>query len=370
MRDVKFSLVFFILLVFAVISLEAQSTNVEFPTPITSDSISGKIKARDIGDSRSTVYYYVFEATQGDVFLKIEASNLNGDIDIFYADNLRPLTKISLYADYSPTQTGREIYLRKPEKLILKVEGRTPNDDPATFSIKFEGSFQAMAAAEESTELKVPEVKSETETESEVKVNSVGTIIEVKPKPTPTPRETVARNTKRRNTKTTTVPEAVSTIKTPKTTAKKTTKPKAEVESEKKTEVIVSEDLPKTEEPEKTEPPKEGETAKEETAKEPEKTKTTTKRNTKTARKTTAKKTTTPKKETEPKPEKPNPVAELEKALENVRLVVEFKDGAKIERPMNEVLRFGVDKGILTIVNKNGTIGRYSILEISKISVE
>ena len=56
--------------------------------------------------------------------------------------------------------------------------------------------------------------------------------------------------------------------------------------------------------------------------------------------------------------------------MENIRLVVDFKDGSKIERPMNEVVRFGVDKGILTIINKDGSIGKFSILEITKISVE
>lgn len=371
MKVVRFSLVFIFLLIIATISVAAQSTSVEFPTPVTSDTISGKIKARDIGDPRSTIHYYVFEATQGDVFLKIEASNLNGDIDIFYADNLRPLTKITLYADTSPNQTGREIYLRKPEKLILRVEGKTPNDDPAIYSIKFEGSFQAMVAVKEPDEIKQPEVKSNSESEPEVKVNSVGTIVEVKPKPTPTPKATVARNNRRRNTKTTTTPEAVSTIKTPKTTAKKETKPKAETEpeTEKKTEVVVTEDLPKPDESEKTEPPKEGEAVKEsETVKEPEKPKTSTKKTTK--RTTTTKKSTTPKTETAPKPKKPSPAEELAKALENVRLIVEFKDGRKIERPMNDVLRFSVDKGFLTIVNKDGSIGRYSILEISKFSVE
>ena len=306
MKVVRFSLVFFVLLVCAVISIEAQSTNVEFPTPITSDTISGKIKARDIGDSRSTVYYYVFEATQGDVFLKIEAANLNGDIDIFYADNLRPLTKISLYADSSSTQTGREIYLRKPEKLILKVEGRTPNDDPASFLIKFEGSFLAMTATKESEEAKLPEVKSETD--SEVKVNSVGTIIEVKPKPTPTPRATVARNSRRRNTKTTTTPEPLSTIKTPKTTTtKKQTEAKVETETEpeKKIEVVVTDNLPKSDETEKTE------TVKEETPKEVEKPPATKKKPATTKRTTTAKKTITPKKATTPKPPKPNAAEEL-----------------------------------------------------------
>lgn len=363
MKNVRFRLIFLILLSLAVISVEGQSNNVEFPTPVTSNTISGKIKARDIGDPRSTVYYYIFEASQGDVFIKIETSNLDGDIDIFYADNLRPLTKITLYADTSPTQTGREIYLRKPEKLILKVEGRTPIDDPALFSIKFEGSFKAMASKTQ-VEGKLPEVKSETDSESEVTVNSVGTIIAVKPKPTPTPRETIAKNTKSSSSKTTTTPEAVSTIKTPKTSTSRP-KTKTEPKPERKVENEVAEDLPKKEAKEKVETAKEVEKEKAAKPKSTPKT-TTSKNNTSTAKKIN----TPPKKETQPKVVKPNPAEELAKALENVRLIVEFKDGGKIERPMNDVVRFGVDKGYLTIVNKDGSIGRYSILEINKISVE
>jgi hypothetical protein len=78
--------------------------------------------------------------------------------------------------------------LRKPERLILRVEGRTPNDDPATFRIKFAGSFQALGENEQTDAPAEPKVASGSD--SDVRVNSVGTIIQVKPKPTP--KETVA----------------------------------------------------------------------------------------------------------------------------------------------------------------------------------
>ena len=35
------------------------------------------------------------------------------------------------------------IYFRQPQKVILRIEGRTPNDDPAEFQIKFAGNFEA-----------------------------------------------------------------------------------------------------------------------------------------------------------------------------------------------------------------------------------
>lgn len=338
---------FVLLAVIAVLSAHGQSTNVNYPTPVTSDSVSGRIKARDIGDSRSTVHYYVFEGNQGDIFLKIEATNLNGDIDVFYAENLRPLTKVSIYADTSPTQTGREIYLRKREKLILRVEGRTPNDDPALYSIKFEGSFKTVAANSVEKEPKLPEVKSEEE--GEVKVNSIGTIVEAKPTPKPI---TTAGNTRNRTARTATTPQPVSTVK-PKSTKTVKEEPKVdeEEESEKKSEVITTDNLPKENV--------------ETVAKKEPKPKTTKKKTPVPTRKTT-----TTKKTTEKVAAKPNSAAELAKAMENIRLIVDFKDGGRVERPMNDILRFGVDKGVLTIINKDGSIGKYSILDVTKITVE
>jgi hypothetical protein len=354
----------FIKIVFVVVCLiygaNAQSTKIDFPTPVTRDELNGKIPARDVGDSRLTTHYYIFEGKQGDIFINIEANNLDGDIDIFLAENLKPLTKINLYADSGVTQTGRELYLRKAEKLILRVEGRTPNDDAATYSIKFSGSFQAVAAKSVPEEPKLPEIK--VETNGEVKVNSVGTIVEIpKPKATPKPKETVAKAAKEGNNKANPVPVAVSTVKP------KAAKPKAKIEEpkepEKKVEVVVTDNLPKPVETENKEEKGTETTTGEKIAATPKPKATKPK--------TTAKKTTPTKAKKTP-PAKPTNTEneELTKVLESIRLVVEFKDGGKIERPMNEVLRFGVDKGVLTIVNKDGKIGKYSILEITKISVE
>jgi hypothetical protein len=345
-------------LIFLAYGIMAQSTNVDFPTPITKDEVKGKIPARDIGDSRLTSHYYVFDGRQGDIFINIEASNLDGDIDVFLAENLKPLTKINLYADSGLTQTGRELYLRKPERLILRIQGRTPNDDTATYSIKFTGSFQAVAAKTVAEEPKLPKVESESE--GEVKVNSVGTIIETKPKPALSPKSAVAKNsTGKIPEKSKSLPESVSTVKpkptktTPKTADTKIAESKKE--SEKKVESPVAEDLSKSEETDKVEN-KEVQTPKPRTTR----TKTTTKKTLASARS----------KKSETVQPNSNPAEELAKALENVRLVVEFKDATRIERPMNDVVRFGVDKGILTIINKDGSIGKYSILEISKISVQ
>jgi hypothetical protein len=359
-----------------IVSANAQSINQSSPTPITANEISGRIPARDLGDSRLTTYFYTFEGKQGDVFINVVTTNFNGDIDVFTADNLRPLTKITAYADSPNNETGRVVYLRQPVKLILRIEGRTPNDDAATFQMKFAGSFAPSTAIAETSD--APEVKSNNETD--VRVNSVGTIIEIKPKPTPTPKPVVAKV------------EKTPKPKKPKAVAE--TKPEAEnkssvvSESNDVKEVTPQETVAETE----TKPTATPETVVETEPKKDEKpeesptptavvTEETVKKDAETVEKTDAEKKDEVK--TEEKKESPIAAKEPEKkkksnavkpvppaALENINLVVMFKDGSKIERPMSEVLKVGVDKGVLTIISKDGAIGRYSILDVEKMTIQ
>ena len=101
-------------------AIYAQSTDQNFPTPVTTNEINGKIPARDVGDARLTSYFYVFNGNQGDVFINVVTKNLDGDIDVFTLNGLRPMTKIRVYSDNSDSETGRIVYLRQPEKLILR----------------------------------------------------------------------------------------------------------------------------------------------------------------------------------------------------------------------------------------------------------
>lgn len=324
---------------FNAFSIKAQSSDQNFPTPITDNTLSGTIKARDIGDSRLTTYYFTFNGNQGDIFVNVVTKNLNGDIDIFAVEGLRPLTKIVVYADTSDNETGRVVYLRKPEKIIMRIQGRSPNDDPATFQIKFAGSFLAGTETDLNNEPKLPEVAKNNN--SDVIVNSVGTIIGVKPKPTPEPKPPVAEKTEKTEEK------AEAEV------AK--TEPDEEEKEKEKPTVVVTENIEPTEETKKVE----------------------------TVAKTGKKKTKTleidnekPKPEAKPKKEKVKKTEETAKTepvpnpLENIRLKVLLKDGDTIEKPMSEVVKFGVEKAILTIVNKDGTILRYPILDVAKVTIE
>src|SRR6187549_217946 len=116
------------LLVLAAASVSAQSIDPNAPSPVRSNTVSGRIAARDLGDARLTDHYFAFKGTPGDLLITVESSNLNGDIDVFTAGTLRPLLKLRLYAE-SAAPVSKGIYLRRREELILRVEARSPNDD-------------------------------------------------------------------------------------------------------------------------------------------------------------------------------------------------------------------------------------------------
>lgn len=311
----------------------AQSDSQNFPTPITANEITGTIPARDVGDSRLTTYYYGFEGSQGDIFLNLVTKNFNGDIDVFTAGGQQPLTKVVVYADLAESETGRVIYLRKPEKLLLRVQGRSPNDDPASFRVKFAGSF--LASRDNSVAPELPKI--DTATSSGIRVNSVGTIIEVLPKPSPYPKSDSGE---------------VATADKVETEKRERTEPSETAAKTEPSEVIVPDPAPKEPAPKRrrvrNQRPRD-------TTKKPQKTEAAeveapvvkTERRRKNERKETL----------------PDPLA-------SIRLVILFKDGKVIERPMNEVFRFSVDKGVLTVTSKNGSIGRYPLLDVSKVTIE
>ena len=341
----------------------AQSTNQSFPTPVTSNEISGSIKARDVGDARLTSYFYHFDGEQGDLFINVVARNFTGDIDVFTQNGLKPLTKIVVYADFGENETGRVIYLRKPEKMILRVQGRTPGDDPATFRIKFAGSFVASTQAEPTAEPTLPSLTAKNE--SGIRVNSVGTIVEIIPKatPTPAPVEIVSEVVDERSGV-----EEPEKDKAENPTEAKADEKAAESETpEKKHAVVVTENIPEgtvtkapvtparrrargRRTPLKATPP--ADTAANTTAPD------------------TSVKTVIPPRSRRGRVPPKTAAAKEPDPLANVNLIILFKDGTSLERPMSEVFRFTVDKGVLTVISKDGSIGRYSILDVAKVTIQ
>ena len=165
-----------------------QSTNENFPSPVVQNEIAGTITARDVGDARLTRHFYTFYTSVGDLTLKVETANLVGDVDLFEAKTLRPLSKISIYGADSASTTSRIVYFRQRTQVLLRVEGRTPNDEPANYRINLSGSFVAATDLPQPPEDLEPKVAERTGAENVARVNSAGAIIEVpQPKETPAP---------------------------------------------------------------------------------------------------------------------------------------------------------------------------------------
>jgi hypothetical protein len=318
--------------------LRAQSTDQSFPSPVTSGELTGTIPARDVGDARLTTYFYVFDAGQGDLFVNFLTKNFTGDIDIFIQDGLRPLSKIVMYADLAETETGRVLYLRKAERLMMRIQGRTPGDDPATFKIKFAGSFQAISDPHTAERPEAPKVTSTPETN--VRVNSVGTILEVIPKTVPVKTEEVA--------------DAAAAEDEP--VEKKEAQNADTTEAPKKVEVVVSDNIPPANNIEAS-PPVRTSRRRRGSATAPNATRErTAKAPPPPVRRSSAAKTTPPETPADP--------------MANIQLVIEFKDGRTIRRPMSEVFRFTVDRGQLTVISKDGSIGRYTMLDVAAVTIK
>ena len=128
-----------ILLLATALDCAAQSSDSGYPAPVFSNEIGGRITPRDVGDSRRTRHFYIFRATEGDVLVTLEGSELVGDLDVFTATTQRPLIKITLLGD--PARVTKSFYVRKEETLILRIEARAVGDIDGTYRITFGGSF-------------------------------------------------------------------------------------------------------------------------------------------------------------------------------------------------------------------------------------
>jgi hypothetical protein len=122
-----------------------------FPRPVFDKNLLGHIAARDVGDARVTNHYYAFRGTPGDLLITVQSRNLNGDIDVFTLGTLRPLLKLTIYAENTAPIT-KGIYLRKTEDLLLRVQARSPNDEEGTYELTFAGSFLAIEGGSNAAE--------------------------------------------------------------------------------------------------------------------------------------------------------------------------------------------------------------------------
>jgi hypothetical protein len=304
----------------------AQSQDVSYPTPASTNEISGRITARDIGDARLTRHFYILAGTPGDLIFTVTSNNLNGDVDLFTAGSLRPLGKISMYAGSSPTSAEKTIFLKQRESLILRVEARSPNDNEGTYSIRFAGTFEpvltAPASSGESATDQTP-TTSDRSDRSVHRVTSAGARID-EPEPEP---ETTART---ETTPAPTNPEPGGETPAP---VEPATKPETPARTTRTRRPAAGRRRTRANPPR----PSPGE----ETATETPSNDTTT--------------TTAP----------------AETALASPRLIIETRDGMRTERFMSTVRSLTVQNGQIVIVSSDGRkTERISLAAILKMSIE
>lgn len=312
-------------------SLCAQSLDPNTPAPVRSNTVEARIAARDLGDSRLTDHYFAFNGTPGDLLITVQSQNLNGDIDVFTAGTLRPLLKLTLYAEIS-TPVTKGIYLRKHEELILRVEARSPNDDPGTYRLTFSGSFEAIVGGPDVDEIATPNAETSATGRRTKRVSSVGATIE---EPAPPPTEVAATPTPEPTPAPT--PEA-KPVETPKPVESAKTTPPRTARSPRRVTVR----------------PRPAPKPKETTPKSTESAKNSEEPSTKPAENTPAP-TEAP---------KPEPAPEV-----GPRLVIETKDGTLINRPMSGVRRVTVENGQVVVVGRNGKIDRYLLADVTRMSI-
>jgi hypothetical protein len=310
----------------------AQSTDISFPTAMTSSSVSGTIAARAVGDARDTTHYFAFEGQQGDIFLNVSTKNLVGSIDVFSADTTRSFTRIPIFADVEVAETGRVIYLRRREKLLLRIQGRSPDDRPATYQVKFAGSFLAIADPKEDA---TPAPTLSNEVAGNVRVNSVGTIIPPEPsRPRPeteAPRAVEPTIVAEKKEEPVSEPERVEPREARPPAPQPTTPTARGVRRRTPPRVVVTDPVkpgPDSAQPRKPAPSGRSRTAAGQAA-----------------------------------AAAPDPLA-------NVRLVIRLKNGETIERSLPEVSRFSVTNGVLVVVGKDRMIWRYPMTEVASVNIQ
>lgn len=296
-------------------TLQAQWGTQGSPFPVDSPEVSTQIKARDIGDSRLTVRYYEVSSAQGDLFVNVVATNFVGDVDFFIASNLKPLAKITVLGSDEPWETGRVIYFREEQKVLMRIEGRTPNDDIAVLRIKFAGSFRP-------SERRIVQVETDPPARVAVggeRVSSVGGTLAEKPKGDPA------------EVKPNSAPKEKKPTASPAVTASKSDPRKSDPKSD---PAAKSSQSPSDAAVKPTQPPVQ------------------------------------PPAKSEPKSAVGAKRSEPVKAETTKRAVVRLKDGRKLSLPMTDVVRVSVEEGVLVITQKSGSLLRLPLSDVEEFSIK
>lgn len=318
---------------------QGQSSDVVWPTPVRLNEVQANIPARDLGDSRLTDHYYAFTGAPGDVVITVDSRNLNGDIDVFTFSGLRPVLKFTVYAGSSSAIT-KSIYLRQREDLILRIEGRTPNDDDASYRIHFAGSFEPIVSGPltEHENALEPATAAETSSKTGRRVSSVGARIdeprtEVAEAPAPEPTPTASTESE--------APKAAART-TPRNNRRRVPSARRRATA-----------TPKSTKTDETPDVKEKSTAE------------TTTTGPAAAPKRSSRSASRSKAARKPPP----PVEAAESYTSGPRLIIETSDGTLVDRFMGSVRRVTVENGQVIVIGKDGTIQRIPLASVVRMTI-
>jgi hypothetical protein len=320
--------------------VSGQSSDQSLPTAVLANEINGSIAALDLGDARLTRHFYAFEGTPGDLLITIDSKNLNGDMDIFTAVTFRPLMKTTLYASSQPGSVTKGLYLRTRQILVLRVEARTPNDESGSYHVRFGGSFAPFSGGIPVAENTEPTSESEGRRGNR-RLSSVGATIAEPAVETNTEPKSEAKTEK----------SAEETEPPKKTTAKKRpARPSTTARNSRGRARPVRSKPAATD----TEPPRKSEAKADETKTEEVKTEAT-------------------KNDTGATPEEKSETAKpkaQDLPVAGAHLIIESKDGTRIDRPMSTVRRVVVEGGVIVIVLKTGKIERVPMSTVNRMAIE
>ena len=339
----------------------AQSSDQSLPTPVLTSEVNSTIAPLDLGDARVTRHFYAFDASPGDLIITADSKNLNGDIDVFTAVTFRPLMKTTMYANTQMPEVTKSIFLRAHQILILRVEARTPNDEAGVYHIRFRGSFEPFSGGIPVAEATESTAESPRSSRGTKRVSSVGATIaeppaetaaKVEPSPAPVsvPRAVATGSESAEKPAT----EGARKAKVPKSTTAKTTARSTPRNSSRRTPARS-----------KPTPPKESA----ETSPNKSETEPSTKESEPVKKETPGGgKAGAGVSKATPTPEKPS--LEVTPPPTDVRLVIEQKDGTKIDRPMSTVRRVVVEGNVIVIVLKTGRIERVPMSVVTRMAIE
>ena len=356
--------VFLLLVALAQVGL-SQSTDQSLPTPILAGDVNGKIAALDVGDPRTTRHFYAFAANPGDLLVTVDSRNLDGDVDVFTAITYRPLVKTTMYAGSQSAPVTKGIFLRAHQILILRVEARSPNDDPGSYHIHLGGTFEPFSGGIPVAENNEP-TEISTEKSGANRLSSVGATI---PKPSPEVTETA-------ETKPSPSPEKAEE-KPAEKSSETATAPKSATEKPATTSARNNPtrrgSRPSSRRQPPTKKPAPSSTPTTETAVKTENQTATVEANKSEPARIEAEKTEaskTVKSDEKPAPAEKPKTQEIPPQPAGARLVIEEKDGTRIERPMSTVRRVVVEGATIMVVLKSGKIERIAMSDVSRMAIE